>query len=423
MSHLESERDRFLTPEDFASCSGGNYKCTTCETEINESNGVYCKACYLTCYCSLLCKKNDWNNHKGCCILLRNTARGRHMQIYHTVIAGKVEELEDELKEDPATIENWHEERTTLLIAACAYGNVATAKWLANYDPSVVPFQVPVNGYTALMAASMIGYLDVVDLLLQFHATVNVYSNLGMTALSAACRCGHTRIAEHLLQHNADLDCVDNRGFTSIIHAISGGHEAVLAVLLKYNGNVNTRDNQGFTGLMYAVMRNQMNIVQMILQYASTDINVKNMDGSTALILACIDSSEPMVEILLQHHADVNIQPKDIQDTALIAACHHGNLDIIRSLLKAGADIDAIGTNGNTALINLSANGHHNSCRELLKYKPETVHTRNSDGKTALDLTNEHLERFETDLNVEICQKLIKRHTTLWLRKDDDYYY
>ena len=129
------------------------------------------------------------------------------------MIAGKLSELKNELKKDPEAISHWYEDSTTLLIAACAYGNVESAKYLIAYDPSKVKFQVPVNGYTALMAAAMVGHLEVVELLLQNGAVVNVYSHYGITPLSAASRNGHIAIVETLLRNGADKDAVDNRGW------------------------------------------------------------------------------------------------------------------------------------------------------------------------------------------------------------------
>lgn len=50
------------------------------------------------------------------------------------------------------------------------------------------------DGRTALMLASGNGHLEVVKMLLQSGASVNLEDNLGGSALSEACKKGHDQI-------------------------------------------------------------------------------------------------------------------------------------------------------------------------------------------------------------------------------------
>ena len=60
------------------------------------------------------------------------------------------------------------------------------------------------GGYTALMAASEMGYIDIVKLLIKEGADVNVQDDDGITALRRAYKFGHTEIIELLMAAGAE---------------------------------------------------------------------------------------------------------------------------------------------------------------------------------------------------------------------------
>lgn len=102
---------------------------------------------------------------------------------------------------------------------------------------------------TALMYAASRGYADVVRVLLDAGANVNLKSNSGNTALIYAALWGHADVVKILLDSswldNEDdldfelLDAMDNIGGTALIYAAGWGHADVVNILLKNKANVN----------------------------------------------------------------------------------------------------------------------------------------------------------------------------------------
>ena len=62
------------------------------------------------------------------------------------------------------------------------------------------------NGRTALMLASQEGHCQVVRLLLERGAKVDLQDSKGWSALMLACQAGHCEVAELLLESGADVD-------------------------------------------------------------------------------------------------------------------------------------------------------------------------------------------------------------------------
>ena len=94
---------------------------------------------------------------------------------------------------------------------------------------------------TALILASKNGHHQVVELLLNKHADVNICDNNGYTALMFASLIGYHQIVELLLKKpNIHIN-------TALLLGSQFGRHQVVELLLKEHADVNIRDNNGCT--------------------------------------------------------------------------------------------------------------------------------------------------------------------------------
>jgi len=114
---------------------------------------------------------------------------------------------------------------------------VAALDWLlANAQtPAVANLSFGRGGDAALDAAVAGNHTEVVRLLLEHHASVNVRSSGGMTPLQKAAQNGNLEVCRLLLEKGADVAARDDAGKTPLGYAIEGKHEAV-ALLLRERG-------------------------------------------------------------------------------------------------------------------------------------------------------------------------------------------
>lgn len=92
----------------------------------------------------------------------------------------------------------------SLLLAVCS-GDLAEVKKLVE-DGENVNLKDPDDGSTALMFASQRGYAEIVMLLVENGADVNLNNNNGWTALIKAVYNGHIDIVKFLLERDADVN-------------------------------------------------------------------------------------------------------------------------------------------------------------------------------------------------------------------------
>lgn len=93
------------------------------------------------------------------------------------------------------------------------------------FSMSDVNIRASQHGQTALMLAVSHGRLDMVKLLEESGADVNIRDEDGSTALMCAAEHGHIEIVKLLMQHpDINLSATDNDGLTALSVAMEAGH-------------------------------------------------------------------------------------------------------------------------------------------------------------------------------------------------------
>lgn len=109
------------------------------------------------------------------------------------------------------------------------------------------------HGWTPLEAASNLGHLSCVELLLNAGANTNHQDRYGRTALQLASNMNELSIVSILLSAGADVDLADFDGVTALMRAAFYGNSAVAKVLLDAGASRELKSAHGETALDVAV--------------------------------------------------------------------------------------------------------------------------------------------------------------------------
>ncbi|XP_071807043.1 ankyrin repeat and SAM domain-containing protein 3-like [Asterias amurensis] len=154
------------------------------------------------------------------------------------------------------------------------------------------------GSWTPLMYASYIGHDNIVNLLLDAGAKVELRNNKGATALMLTCSCGNESVAYFLVQQGADLENRDSKGWTALFYATYAGHQKVVQFLLDNGANINTREPRlGLTPFMMAAAEGHEIIVNSLLE-RGVDFNLTNQNGETARSLALMNGHMKIIGLI-----------------------------------------------------------------------------------------------------------------------------
>jgi predicted Fe-Mo cluster-binding NifX family protein len=121
--------------------------------------------------------------------------------------------------------------------------------------------------------------------------------------LVPVCKKGHTEIVEVLIENGADVNIADKDGTTPLIHAASNGHTETVKLLIKGGAKVNQCNNSAESPLLCAAMRGHAKTSEVMLE-AWADVNIADKDGRTALYYAI--EKPDFLKLLIANGADVN---------------------------------------------------------------------------------------------------------------------
>ncbi|XP_063200378.1 caskin-1 isoform X2 [Chroicocephalus ridibundus] len=254
------------------------------------------------------------------------------------------------------------------------------------------------------------------------RVNVNFQDTDGFSALHHAALNGNTELISLLLEAQAAVDIKDNKGMRPLHYAAWQGKKEPMKMVLKAGSSVNIPSDEGQIPLHLAAQHGHYDVSEMLLQHQSNPCIMDN-SGKTPLDLACEFGRVGVVQLLLNSNmcaALLEPKPGDATDpngtSPLHLAAKNGHIDIIRLLLQAGIDINRQ-TKAGTALHEAALCGKTDVVRLLLD-SGINAHVRNTYNQTALDIVNQFTT---SQASKEIKQMLRDASAALQVRAVKDY--
>jgi len=138
-----------------------------------------------------------------------------------------------------------------------------------------------------LIKAAQIGHFAAVSQLVERHFTPVNYQNCneGTTALGAAVVGGFLNIVKYLVEHGADVNLANLRGETPLHLSVLSDNVDIISFLLLEGSWLESEDECGDTPLMYATREDRSQAVEVLLMHGA-DPDHPNEDNETPAMLA-----------------------------------------------------------------------------------------------------------------------------------------
>ncbi|XP_026072895.1 caskin-2-like isoform X4 [Carassius auratus] len=222
---------------------------------------------------------------------------------------------------------------------------------------------------------------------------VNYQDPDGFSVLHHASLTGTTELLSLLLEAQAVVDIKDSNGMRPLHYAAWQGKADSVLMLLRSGAAVNNASHDGQIPLHLAAQYGHYEVSEMLLQHQSNPC-ILNKAKKTPLDLACEFGRVKVAQLLLSSNMVASLLEGDRRDgsdsncnTPLHLAARNGHKDVIRLLLKAGIDINRT-TKAGTALHEAALYGKTEVVRLLLDNGID-VNIRNTYNQTALDIVNQ----------------------------------
>ncbi|XP_031847476.1 zinc-RING finger and ankyrin repeat domain-containing protein rolling pebbles isoform X1 [Nomia melanderi] len=252
------------------------------------------------------------------------------------------------------------------------------------------------------------GSVEMVSLLLEFGADVELTNSQGCTALSLAAARGHCDVVRRLAAAGASLGHADMAGQCPLVHAARHGRLSVVGYLLACdwvvpsgeneaeNSQEMSREEAAQQAVVAAAAQGHESIVEYLLDMAEVIVDRPDtLIGETALTIAAANGSTATVSALLARGArPTAVNAKGLSPLMLAAReGHWGTAErFLQGTLSSSTDtilddavtlLDQRDLAGRTALMLAASEGHTNLI-ELFLDKGSILESRDKEGLTAL---------------------------------------
>lgn len=160
--------------------------------------------------------------------------------------------------------------------------------------------KVPPLNSTSIAFPCQEGYLEMVKLLVDHGADVNLQGFRNFTPIRVAAQNGHLEIVKYLAEHGADIDFKAMDGATPLEHAASKGHLEIVTFLVETGANVNNIDAEGDFPLGEAAKKGYTAIIEVLIN-AGADLQIKDSSNRTAVEMAEAEGQTEAASLLKKH--------------------------------------------------------------------------------------------------------------------------
>ncbi|MFC1781735.1 ankyrin repeat domain-containing protein [Planctomycetota bacterium] len=187
-------------------------------------------------------------------------------------------------------------------------------------------------------------------------------------SLHRAASDGDIVLVKSLISKGVDVNSLDAAQRTSVHSAAMQGNLVVVEFLIAGGANVNVKDKWGYAPIDVVGARNRVEMLELLMVHGAT-VSTLHIPASMGYLLK--------VRALIQE--GVNIEALDSDGrTALYCAAQAGQVEIAELLIGEGADVKATiraRARGETPLHTAAANGHKEAA-ELLIVKGANVNAK-----------------------------------------------
>ncbi|XP_044301333.1 E3 ubiquitin-protein ligase MIB2 [Varanus komodoensis] len=277
------------------------------------------------------------------------------------------------------------------LVVEAAHGSIPKVWDLVQKYPDKV--DVKNQGRTALQVACYLGQVEVVKILLQAHANINLRDEEGDTALHYAAFGNQAEIARMLVSKGANADLLNNSKCTALYIAVNKGFTEVVQALCEHNCAINLPDSYGDTPLHYAITADFKCIIETLTDVPNIDFTIQNQQGFNLLHHAALKGNKVAIKKILARARQLVDAKKEDGFTALHLAALNSHRDVAELLIREGRCDVNVKNNRNQTPLHLAVTQGHMDMVQLLVSEGCDVNAEDEDGDTAMHvvLEREHL--------------------------------
>ncbi|KAK6747542.1 hypothetical protein RB195_000627 [Necator americanus] len=277
----------------------------------------------------------------------------------------------------PDTIDVQDEYGMTPFLIAVSMNALDAVKVLVEYEADI--YEIDPDGRTPVFIGAKYNATNVLLYLLELYRqheleteilctdVVNQHDHNQITPMHLVCYNGYMEMVTLLREYGARIDIMNEDEEIPLHLAAATGQTACVRQLLEWDKRLVMHRDENANTPLHIAAREGHEVTTKVLIDAGSDVQAKNSREETALDCAVAAGQLDTVTVLLHNGAVIENKGDERYSTPLHLAAAKGYDAIVRLLLNYRATIDRRDENGNTALDLAILNGHRTVAQVLVE--------------------------------------------------------
>jgi ankyrin repeat protein len=173
----------------------------------------------------------------------------------------------------------------TALLCGCTKGHLDIVKMIREYASSD---SKEMND--CLIFASYSGNKELINFLINsYNVNINAFEEHGKTALMVATMSGNSEIIRILLDHGASININDKTRRNALMLSVQAGNLELAELLIQKGADVNNKDYKGISPLMFAAKSGHLRLVELLVDNGA-DVNAKSINNASPMFLSAFNN-------------------------------------------------------------------------------------------------------------------------------------
>ncbi|KAL4239818.1 hypothetical protein ACF0H5_000620 [Mactra antiquata] len=264
--------------------------------------------------------------------------------LHHAARKGHLAMVEMLLNTEGCIIDCRDEDQLTPLHEACQLKQSIVARYLIQCGSDIDARDI--SDGTPLLFAAAEGLSDIIQIMLDKAqkwrgvdgkvAVVNHVDNEGASALHLAVQNNQAEVIDLLIENGAEINLQNNTHYAPLHMAVIGGQLDIVKQLLDKGANIEARDGDHMTPVHRCSMYGKLEVLQVLLNRGAS-VNARTSEQMTPLLVATWKGHTNLVEYLLNNEAKITSTDSCMR-TALHWAVDQGHYSILQLLMKNGGE-------------------------------------------------------------------------------------
>jgi ankyrin repeat protein len=249
------------------------------------------------------------------------------------------------------------------------------------------------SGYDAANAGQR---LQLVKVLVDHGADVNLGDNRGTTPIAVAALYEHKAIVEYLVQHGAAVNSRGEEGHTAFSFAAYKANQGLCEYFVAFGARPHERLDDGSTAVMHALRSNDVAFLRWLIPQYRYNVQDRDSSGQTLLMYAVQNQGMATTPYVV-NELGLDVNARDHRGrTPLMFTAGSLELDKIRFLVEKGSQVNAQDQQGMTTIMHIAENVNFGDSSppndaqsyEAIKYlksRGGRIDIRSKSGRLALD--------------------------------------